>query len=341
MTSDFSSIPADADAVTKAVHAIPAEIYLGPDGDAVLPVVPVQTTVRQLRALGLHPGMRVLEIGTGSGYPAALMGHIVGPGGHVLTVDANEDLARRAGALFTAHGHRAVAMAGDGLLGQPDGAPYDRICVGATPAAIPAAWLDQLAPDGVLVTGCLVSDLPGTYAVAHIVKGTDGPRVTVHAGRYPPLGPRAVRPTVTVVTGPDSSRYYLASSSPNRATAEQFLAILRAGHAEPWPTAGDFLDLRNWLLAMRPRGLFTAATELGEGIGIGFKATDDAVGHTGAPEVAMVTATHFVARPAGSPTAARLAGLMADWQAEGYPATGDLDAVLLQDGDVYRVRLDD
>ena len=341
MTSDFSSIPADADAVAKAVHAIPAEIYLGPDGDAVLPVVPVQTTVRQLRALGLHPGMRVLEIGTGSGYPAALMGHIVGPGGHVLTVDANEDLARRAGALFTAHGHRAVAMAGDGLLGQPDGAPYARICVGATPAAIPAAWLDQLAPDGVLVTGCLVSDLPGTYAVAHIVKGTDGPRVTVHAGRYPPLGPRAVRPTVTVVTGPDSSRYYLASSSPNRATAEQFLAILRAGHAEPWPTAGDFLDLRNWLLAMRPRGLFTAATELGEGIGICFKATDDAVGHTGAPEVAMVTATHFVARPAGSPTAARLAGLMADWQAEGYPATGDLDAVLLQDGDVYRVRLDD
>jgi protein-L-isoaspartate O-methyltransferase len=340
MTSDFSST-SDADAVAKAVRAIPAIVYLGPDADPVRPVVAVHATVRQLRALDLRPGMRVLEISTGSGYPAALMGHLVGPGGHVLTIDADEDRARRAGALFAAHGHRAVAVAGDGLSGHPGRAPYDRIRVAATPAAIPAAWLDQLAPDGVLVTGCLVSDLPGTYAVAHIVKGSGGPRVTVHAGGYAPLGPPAIRPTVTVVKGQDSSRYYLASSSPNRATAEQFLAIFRTGHAEPWPgTAGEFAHLKNWLLAMRPRGLFTAATELGEGIGIAFKATDD-VGHAGTPEVAMVTSTHFVARPAGSPTAARLAGLMHDWRAEGYPATEDLDAVLLRDGDVYRVRIDD
>jgi hypothetical protein len=137
----------------------------------------------------------------------------------------------------------------------------------------------------------------------------------------------------------------VATSNPDRATAVQFLALLRTGLAEPWPgTPGEFLDLRNWLLAMRPRGLFTAVTELGEGIGIAFKAPTgqgDAVQYAGAPEVAMVTAAHFIARPAGSPTAARLADLMNDWRAEGYPATEELDAVLLRDGDTYRVRLDD
>jgi hypothetical protein len=231
------------------------------------------------------------------------------------------------------------------FTGIPGRAPYHRIHIRATPGAIPAAWIDQLAPDGVLITGCVVSDLPGTYAVAHIVKARGGPRVTVHAGRYAPMGAHAVPPTVTVVTGDDNPRYYLATSSPDRAAAEQFFAILRTGHAEPWPgTPGDFTDLRNWLLAMRPRGLFTAATELGEGIGLGFKAptgAGDAVQYAGAPEVAMVTAAHFIARPAGSPTAARLSDLMNDWRAEGHPATDELDAVLVRDGDTYRVRLDD
>ena len=336
MISNPSSTPGDGgDAITEAVRAVPAEIFLGPDGDAVLPVVPAQATERRLRALDLRPGMTVLEIGTESGYSAALMSHLVGPRGHVITVDADDSLSGRASALFAEHGYRATAVVGDGLAGHPDRAPYDRIHVRATPATIPAGWLDQLADGGTLVTGCLVSDLPGTYAVAHIVKGPGGPHVTVRADRYPPMGALAVPTAVTVVTGQDSPRYYLATGNPDRATAEQLLAILRTGHAEPWPgTPREHLDLRNWLLAMRPHGLFTAVTELGEGIGLGIR-------HGGLPEVAMITTAHFIARPAGSPTAARLAGLMHRWRTEGHPATHQLDAVLRRAGDTYRVRLDD
>lgn len=337
MTSNISSTPTDteADAVADAASIIRAEIYLGPDGLAVQPVIPPHATQRHLRALDLHPGMRVLEIGTGSGYSAALMSHIVGQRGHVLTIDSDEDLSSRAGALFAKHGHRAIAATGNGLLGHAGRAPYNRIFVGATPAAIPAAWLDQLAEGGVLVTGCLVSDLPGSYAVAHIAKTANGLYVTVHAGRYPPMGARATPSTITVATGQDNSRYYLATSYPDRGTAEQFLGLLRAGHAEPWPgSPGEFLDLKNWLIARRPAGLFTAVTELGEGIGL-------AMQFDGTPEAAMVTAAHCVACPAGSPMTARLADLMSDWRNEGYTTTDELDAVLLRHGDSYRVRLDD
>jgi protein-L-isoaspartate(D-aspartate) O-methyltransferase len=335
MTSNTPGTSTDTDAVADAARAIPAEAYLGSDGLAVQPVIPPHATQRHLRALDLHPGMRVLEIGTGSGYSAALMGQIVGQSGHVLTIDNDEDLSKRAGALFSKHGHRAIAAVGNGLLGHPGRAPYDRIFVGATPAAIPAAWLDQLAEGGVLVTGCLVSDLPGSYAVAHIAKTADGLYVTVHAGRYPPMSARATPSTITVTTGHDNSRYYLATSYPGRGTAERFLGLLRAKHAEPWPTApGEFLDLKNWLLARRPAGLFTARTELGEGIGL-------AMQFQGTPEVAMVTASGFLARPARSPMAARLADLMADWRNEGYTTTDELDAVLLRSGGSYRVRLDD
>jgi protein-L-isoaspartate(D-aspartate) O-methyltransferase len=225
MTSNTSSTPTDleTDTVADAARAISAKAYLGPDGLAVQPVIPPHATQRHLRALDLQPGMRVLEIGTGSGYSAARMGQIVGQRGHVLTIDSDEGLSSRAGALFAEHGHHAIAATGNGLLGHSGRAPYDRIFVGATPAAIPTAWLDQLAVGGVLVTGCLVSDLPGTYAVAHIAKTAEGPRVTVHAGRYPPMNARATPSTVTVATGQDNSRYYLATSYPHRSTAEQFL----------------------------------------------------------------------------------------------------------------------
>jgi hypothetical protein len=253
----------------------------------------------------------VLEIGTGSGYSAALMSHIVGQRGHVLTMDNDEDLSKRADAPFAEHGHRAIAATGTGLMGHPGRAPHDRIFVGGTPAPIPAAWLDQLAPGGVVVTGCLVSDLPGTYAVAHIVKAADGPRVTVQAGRYPLMGVPVVPPTVTVVTGEDDSRYYLATTSPDRAAAEQFLKVLRTAHAEPWPgTRGELLDLRNWLLARQPVGLFTAKT----------LAKVSALRSRQSPATVMLLDTGVLPRPSWSLLPTTLHALLArlqrsDWSA--------------------------
>ncbi|PUB32592.1 protein-L-isoaspartate(D-aspartate) O-methyltransferase (PCMT) [Promicromonospora sp. AC04] len=345
MISTRSTI-AGTDAVANAAAAVPHAIYLGTEGDAVEPVVSRSATWRHLRALDLEADMRVLMVGTGSGYAAALAAHIVGPGGHVLTVDPSQTLTRRAGTLFAAHGHRAVAATGDPVAGHPGRGPYDRIMVHGTPASVPAAWIDQLARHGVLVTGAPISDLPGAHAVARITK-TPGDRLaaTVHAERYPLMERPAVAPHVMVVTAADAPRYWLASTGDDRQTATDCLKIARTGTQEVWPGGpGEFLDLKHWLLARRPRGLFTAVTEHGEGIGIGDRAPSSfglATRSDGPPEIAMITPASFMSSHPLSPTRARLLDLIADWRAEGARATHELDAIVLHDGDAYHVRLDD
>jgi len=345
MISTRSTI-AGTDAVADAARAIAHEAYLGPDGDAVEPVISRSTTWRHLRSLDLRPNQRVLMVGTGSGYAAALIAHIVGPGGRILTIDHDHARTRRAGDLFAAHDHRATAATGNPLSGHPGGGPYDRIFVPGTPAEIPAAWVDQLARGGVLVTGAVVSDLPGAHAVAHITKTPeDGLVATVHADRYPLIEPPVVPAHVVAVTAADESRYWLASAAVDDQTVTDYLRIARAGTPEAWPAGPrEFLDFMHWLLARRPRGLLTAVTEHGEGIGIGGRAPSAfglATRSDGPPEVAMVTPTHVVADPPLSLTRARLLDLIADWRAEGARATHELDAVVLHDGDSYRVRLDD
>ncbi|KOX17116.1 ubiquinone biosynthesis methyltransferase UbiE [Nocardiopsis sp. NRRL B-16309] len=100
----------------------------------------------------IEPGMRVLELGTGTGYNAALMAHVVGPDGHVVTIDVDQDLTDNAAAHLTAAGVGNVEVVlGDGALGHETGAPYDRIIATVGSHRIPAAWARQLAPQGRLV----------------------------------------------------------------------------------------------------------------------------------------------------------------------------------------------
>jgi protein-L-isoaspartate(D-aspartate) O-methyltransferase len=105
-----------------------------------------------LEQLGLRPGHRVLEVGTGTGYNAAVMAHIVGPGGQVVTMDIDAELVARAQDSLTAAGYDAVlARCGDGGFGAPEDAPFDRVIVTAGAWDIAPAWLDQLAAGGRLV----------------------------------------------------------------------------------------------------------------------------------------------------------------------------------------------
>jgi protein-L-isoaspartate(D-aspartate) O-methyltransferase len=113
-----------------------------------------------LAQLGLAPGLRVLEIGAGTGYNAALMAHIVGPRGRVVSIDLDQDLVDTARANLAAAGLFQVELRrGDGALGAPDAAPFDRIVVTAGAWDLLPAWRDQLAPDGRIVVPMTV--LPG------------------------------------------------------------------------------------------------------------------------------------------------------------------------------------
>jgi protein-L-isoaspartate(D-aspartate) O-methyltransferase len=105
-----------------------------------------------LEQLELEPGQRVLEIGAGTGYNAALIAHLVGQAGRVTTVDIDEDTADAAREHLRAAGDDGVeVVTADGGFGHPGGAPYDRIVVTASCWQVPQPWVDQLAESGLLV----------------------------------------------------------------------------------------------------------------------------------------------------------------------------------------------
>ncbi len=105
-----------------------------------------------LEQLDLQPGQRVLEIGAGTGYNAALMAHIVGKTGHIVTIDIDEDIVEAAWAHIQAAGFPQVqVIRADGSAGHPDLAPYDRIILTVSADDITPAWRDQLKQEGILV----------------------------------------------------------------------------------------------------------------------------------------------------------------------------------------------
>jgi len=92
---------------------------------------------------------RVLEIGTGSGYQAAVLAELVA---EVFTIEIVPTLAASSRALLRTLGHKNIhAREGDGYAGWPDAAPFDKIVVTAAPESIPPALVDQLRVGGIMV----------------------------------------------------------------------------------------------------------------------------------------------------------------------------------------------
>ena len=105
-----------------------------------------------LDQLTLAPGQRVLEIGAGTGYNAALMRHIVGPSGAVVSVDIEADLVDLAREHLASAGYPDVTVvAADGADGYPPGAPYDRVIATVGVSDLAPAWLHQAGPGARIV----------------------------------------------------------------------------------------------------------------------------------------------------------------------------------------------
>lgn len=105
-----------------------------------------------LEQLGVRPGDRVLEIGAGTGYNAALLAHLAGPEGRVVTIDLDEAIVAEARDHLAAAGFPEVTVVrADGGLGFAPSAPYDRIELTVGAWDIAPAWWEQLAPGGRLL----------------------------------------------------------------------------------------------------------------------------------------------------------------------------------------------
>ena len=157
--------------VLEAMARVPRHLFVPPAqrdeayGDYPLPIGHGQTISQpyivafMTEALRLEPTHRVLEIGTGSGYQAAVLAELAG---QVFTIEIIEELAESARKTLSDVGYTNVTVrTGNGYLGWPEHAPYDRVMVTAAPDEVPPALVEQLSVDGLMAVpvGSLTQEL--------------------------------------------------------------------------------------------------------------------------------------------------------------------------------------
>jgi len=190
-------------AVLQAMRDVPRHKFVPREeqkkayDDTPLPIGHGQTisqpyVVAEMTALlHLTPDSKVLEIGTGSGYQAAVLAHLTP---HVYTIEIIEPLAKRAAETLDDQGYKDVKVRqGDGYYGWPEAAPFDAIIVTCAAGHLPQPLWDQLKPGGRIVI-----PIGGTFSVQRLVvieKTQDGKRLTnsIMGVRFVPMTGRAAK----------------------------------------------------------------------------------------------------------------------------------------------------
>jgi protein-L-isoaspartate(D-aspartate) O-methyltransferase len=189
-------------AVLRAMEEVPRERFVMPDHagaayqDRALPIACGQTISQPFlvaymtEQLEVAPAHHVLEVGTGSGYQAAILSRLAG---QVTTIERYRTLADAARVRLKALGYNNVSIViGDGMAGVPERAPFDRIMVTAAAATVPQALLDQIAIDGIMIVPVGPSD--GHQTLVKIVRTGSGFEQTSLIGvRFVPLLPGEAR----------------------------------------------------------------------------------------------------------------------------------------------------
>jgi protein-L-isoaspartate(D-aspartate) O-methyltransferase len=299
-----------------------------------------------LEQLDLRPGQRVLEIGAGTGYNAALMATVVGRGGAVTAVDIDRELVDAAAEhLAAARPHLSSADAadvalvcGDGALGHPDGAPYDRIVLTVGADDVRPEWVEQLAPGGRLL---LPLSVRGSQLSVALDLGEDG-RLhsdSVQSCMFIRLRGIGSSTAATVALGglglsveitsdgvpPDPARLAAALADPGPPVRLPF--PLR--QADVWDGFGLWLALTEpgtCRLVGDPDGTALGDDLLPVGSGTATLALTTADGPLGAAAIVRTPNDRQAIRPfgpAGVDLAAVLVGSLQAWAAMGRPSAPD------------------
>ncbi len=295
-----------------------------------------------LEQLRIGPGQRVLEIGTGTGYNAALLAHVAGEAGAVVTVDIDAGLSEAARARLADTGFPWVTTAcGDGAAGWAAGAPYDRVIVTASASDLAPEWSGQLRPDGRLVLPLSLRGIQQSVALERA--GDHLASVSVVPCGFMPLAGRLAGPDPVRRFGP-APGVFLRLEAPGEAHSTALPAALRRpglaiGTAVTITPADLFAGLGLWLALGDPR--------VGELAAVGPSADRDLIPGviTRFPGLASVTvlvsgaslaavtrppdggqAASFTAwvrgyGPAGDDLAEQLAAAVRSWESAGRPAS--------------------
>jgi protein-L-isoaspartate(D-aspartate) O-methyltransferase len=156
-------------AVAAAMRAVPRHLFLPMvraeetyadqaialkvDGDEILSSISQPSMIVQmLELLEVRPGDRILEVGTGSGYNAALLSHLAGPAGSVTSIELDPEMYQRASRTLAELGYdRVRVLGGDGAAGSDSAQTYDRAAITARCDDIPSSWWDALRDGGRMV----------------------------------------------------------------------------------------------------------------------------------------------------------------------------------------------
>jgi protein-L-isoaspartate(D-aspartate) O-methyltransferase len=181
-----------------------------------------QVMAVMLDRLDAHPGHRVLEIGTGTGYNTALLSHHLGAE-HIYSLDIDPALVADAQAHLAHAGYRPHLAAGDGAAGWPDGQVFDRIIATCAVTAIPPAWINQLSPGGRIVAPLDA----GSAGPLLVLDKTSDDEVTGIIDPYPALF-MPMRDSVDNPLGPGQTLAFTGAGMPHYGTTTLNPAVLFA-----------------------------------------------------------------------------------------------------------------
>jgi protein-L-isoaspartate(D-aspartate) O-methyltransferase len=369
--------------VSEAFLAVPRHVFLPRESaalayeDAAVVVksdadgLPVSASTQpaimavMLEQLGLAAGHRVLEVGTGTGYNAALITKIVGPSGAVATIDVEPDLVDQARASLAAAGFGEVyVVCGDGGHGVPDYAPYDRIIVTAGVWDLAPQWLEQLADGGRIAAPVSIRGIQLAVAFEHAVTHWTA-RSPRRCGFIRMTGALA-GPETVVPLGPQPGLHALAADGPVPEAGPLYEALAGPESDVPVPSGlqvrgiEELADLDLWLALTEPglsrltmMGKYEALANQAQRhiaslLPLGGFVGCDSVGNLGVAALAVPPRSACSDRPMGvavhayGPGGTALAGCLgrrADvWDGLGRPGTAGLELAAYPAGTQPEVR---